>query len=755
MGEDAVQYLRFQKYITIYVFITTIISCGVVLPVNFQGTLQGNATDFGHTTMANVDPMNKKEKNYLWIHIILSFLLFPLAIFLMRRFSIGLRMQDTSLGITRTVAIENIPHKLCTLENLQAHFQEVYPVFHVKDIQLAFDVAKLTNLCQRLRDVKESKRYTIEHNRRYKTELEMYPIAGARCCSCFCMPCNEKVSCLEYYDQEEKRLKHKIEVCRNTSLKTKLGMAFVTFASINHARQVYREHKYSLLNFRHHPPVSAVDLKPRAWKVWYAPAPSDIIWENLSDKRELLLLKKVCANLFMFIICFFLTTPQIIVSQLDPIINILKNLTEPKSYSDNSTANDDSKGGAELFSNLPSLITNFLPTLMLWSFTALLPVVVAYSDRLLGHWTRSGENHAVMKKTFWYLIFMVIILPTFGLTSGQATIEFVFRNFRDNDKNNSESDRERWDCIFLPDSGAFFVNYVITSGMIGSGLELIRFPDMFMYLVQICLSRSKSDTPAVRRAITYRFKFGEHYARMMMVFAMVVMYSIICPLITPFGCLYFVLQHLVDRHNLAYVYAPSKISKKIHATAIHFVIMSVALMQVLMVVFSLIRSGDLSSGLISTQTKVAVILFVLTLNIASAHIWSATCKSISPIKYEDILIAEEEEEEDLNPYIPDVLKGFSHGYVDGYSINGKTRVEGSAMEERPKMGAITSDNEETNEAQNMLVQNDLIMEEKSGIIALANIIVEETTQSTDVENEESVAMIEKCEENSSTKDKEA
>ena len=25
-----------------------------------------------------------------------------------------------------------------------------------------------------------------------------------------------------------------------------------------------------------------------------------------------------------------------------------------------------------------------------------------------------------MKKTFWYLIFMVIILPTFGLTSGQV-----------------------------------------------------------------------------------------------------------------------------------------------------------------------------------------------------------------------------------------------------------------------------------------------------------------------------------------------
>ena len=58
---------------------------------------------------------------------------------------------------------------------------------------------------------------------------------------------------------------------------------------------------------------------------------------------------------------------------------------------------------------------------------------------------------------------MVIILPTFGFTSAQAYIDFLIKNNQLN-----------WECIFLPDSGAFFVNYVITSAMIGSGLELIR-----------------------------------------------------------------------------------------------------------------------------------------------------------------------------------------------------------------------------------------------------------------------------------------
>ena len=53
MGPDAVQYLRFQKYIIIYILLTTIVSIGVILPLNFQGTQLGNGTDFGHTTLAS------------------------------------------------------------------------------------------------------------------------------------------------------------------------------------------------------------------------------------------------------------------------------------------------------------------------------------------------------------------------------------------------------------------------------------------------------------------------------------------------------------------------------------------------------------------------------------------------------------------------------------------------------------------------------------------------------------------------------
>ena len=151
-------------------------------------------------------------------------------------------------------------------------------------------------------------------------------------------------------------------------------------------------------------------------------------------------------------------------------------------------------------------LTDFLPTLMLWTFTALLPVVIAWADLLVGHWTRSGQNHAIMKKTFWYLLFMVVILPTFGFTSFQTYIDFLLRNGELN-----------WDCIFLPDSGAFFVNYVITAAMLGTGLELIRFSASTSSIRRFVITE-KAPTRAFSwlKAATTAFTFEtqlRHYAK--------------------------------------------------------------------------------------------------------------------------------------------------------------------------------------------------------------------------------------------------
>jgi len=667
-GFDALQYLRFQRYLMVFVAFTSVLSITVILPLNFQGNLKGNNTDFGHTTLANL-PGNSP---YLWVHTTLAFILFPIAIFMMRHFSVALKFHENNLEISRTLVIEGVKKEARQEEKVAAHFKEAYPRFEVTDIKFAYDVAKLYTLSAELKNVSEAKVYGENRKERMGEDAEMIPYTCSRWCSCFCSPCVNKVSVVDYYKKEEERLDEEVKQATEKAKSSPLEMMFVTFSKINDSMRVFQDHNNgkSVVKYKHvpifqwhsKPPESKVSdsLGVKKWKVWYAPPPSDMYWENLAMKRYWLLLRSVVVNFILLIVVLFLTTPEYITNRLQPILN----------YIYGSITNGTIAGNPIV---IPTYITDFLPTLLLWSFTALLPLLVSYSIRYLGHWTRSGENHSIMRKTFWYLLVMVVIFPTFGFTTAEAYLQWVIQNQFMN-----STETFQWECIFLPDSGAFFVNYVITSALIGCGLELMRIPEMLWYLIQACLSKSKAETPAIRRAVIYEFMYGEQYARLLLMFALVTMFSISCPLITPFGCIYFGFKHFVDRHNLAFVYAPSKINKKVHISAINFVILSVGLLQFFMVAFTILRSGEIAN--LTYLSKYTLALFVITINIFSAQVWAATCKKLSPIKYVDVLYNEDMDENNRPEYLPDVLKGKGLGLIkDSVPISGTIKRRSRRM----------------------------------------------------------------------------
>lgn len=92
--------------------------------------------------------------------------------------------------------------------------------------------------------------------------------------------------------------------------------------------------------------------------------------------------------------------------------------------------------------NLSPVLSSFLPTVLLVSVSALMPVLVARSESLVRHWTRSSLNRAVMRKTLLLLLLMVLILPSLGLTSAQAFLDWTV---------NARNNTARWECVFLPD----------------------------------------------------------------------------------------------------------------------------------------------------------------------------------------------------------------------------------------------------------------------------------------------------------------
>ncbi|KTG44302.1 hypothetical protein cypCar_00021351, partial [Cyprinus carpio] len=143
------------------------------------------------------------------------------------------------------------------------------------------------------------------------------------------------------------------------------------------------------------------------------------------------------------------------------------------------------------------IITQFFPTLLLWAFSALLPTIVYYSAFFEAHWTRSGENRTTMHKCYTFLIFMVLLLPSLGLSSLDVFFRWLF------DKKFLAEATVRFECVFLPDNGAFFVNYVIASAFIGNAMDLLRIPGLLMYMIRLCLARSAAERRNVKRQQMY------------------------------------------------------------------------------------------------------------------------------------------------------------------------------------------------------------------------------------------------------------
>uniref|UniRef100_A0A4X2KAK2 Transmembrane protein 63B n=1 Tax=Vombatus ursinus TaxID=29139 RepID=A0A4X2KAK2_VOMUR len=425
---------------------------------------------------------------------------------------------------------------------------------------------------------------------------------GHLCC-CAVRGC-EEVEAIQYYTQLEQKLKEEYKQEQEKVNQKPLGMAFVTFHNESIAALILKD--FNACNWQGctcqgEPRNSSCSdsLNISNWTVSFAPDPQNIYWENLSIRGFTWWFRCLIINVVLFILLFFLTTPAIIITTMDKF-----NVTKPVEFLNNP------------------IITQFFPTLLLWCFSALLPTIVYYSTFLESHWTRSGENRTTMHKCYTFLIFMVLLLPSLGLTS----LDFFFRWLFD--KKFLAEGAIRFECVFLPDNGAFFVNYVIASAFIGNAMDLLRIPGLLLYMIRLFLAHSAAERRNVKRHQAYEFQFGAAYAWMMCVFTVVMTYSITCPIIVPFGLMYMLLKHLVDRYNLYYAYLPAKLDKKIHAGAVTQVVAAPILCLFWLLFFSILRAGFLAPTSMFT-----FVVLIITIVISLCHLCFGYFKYFSAHNY--------------------------------------------------------------------------------------------------------------------------
>ncbi|XP_018428743.1 PREDICTED: CSC1-like protein 1 [Nanorana parkeri] len=624
-GEDACHYLSFQRHIIFFLVVGNLLCMVAILPVNLSGSLlDADPLSFGRTTIANL----QLEDGLLWLHTVIGVVFLILIVFLMRHHTSAIKYKDEDT-VKQTLFIRGLPRH-SRRDSIKRHFTEAYPTCRVMEVHLCYDVSKLIWINIERRKAEKSLTYYNDLLNNTGEYALINPKPCGQLCCCVTPGC-EREDAIGYYTRMRDKLLEEYTANMEVVLNAPLGMAFVSFSDKSMATFILKDFNAvkchgQKCSTQPQPSSLSKQLSALQWSVSYATYPENISWENMSVHGVRWWARFIGINFILFIVLFFLTTPSIIITTMDKF-----NVTKPIYYLNNP------------------IISQFFPTLLLWSFSALLPTFVYYSTLFEAHWTKSAENRIMMHKVYIFLIFMVLILPSLGLTSLDVFFRWLFDKTLDGPF--------RLECVFLPDQGAFFVNYVIASAFIGNGLELMRLPGLILYTVRMVLAKSAAERRNIKQHQAYEFQFGAMYAGMLCVFTVIMAYSITCPIIMPFGLIYMLLKHLVDRYNLFYAYLPTKLDKKIHFSAVSQSLAAPILCLMWLFFFSLLRMG------LKAPTLFTLVIILLTVLVSILYACFGCFKHLSPHNYK---IAESQagtespiEEEDIprrSPmYVPSVL----------------------------------------------------------------------------------------------------
>lgn len=336
----------------------------MILPVNLSGDLlDKDPYSFGRTTIVNLQTSN----NLLWLHTVFAVVYLILTVVFMRHHMKYVTYKEENI-VKCTLFITGLP-KNASEETIQNHFTDAYPTCTVLEVQLCYDVAKLINLFKKRKQAEKSLIYYEHLHQKYGKRVQINPKPCGQFCCCEMRGC-EREDAVDYYTKVRNELEEEYSKEEQAVHSNPLGMAFVTFQEKSMATYILKDFnacKCQSIKCKGEPQPSSYsrELCVSSWEVRYAPYPENICWKNLSVHGLKWWFRWACINLLLFIVLFFLTTPSIIISTMDKF-----NVTKPIHYLNNP------------------VISQFFPTLLLWSFSALLPTIVYYSTLLESHWTK-------------------------------------------------------------------------------------------------------------------------------------------------------------------------------------------------------------------------------------------------------------------------------------------------------------------------------------------------------------------------------
>ncbi|KAJ7969025.1 Early-responsive to dehydration stress protein (ERD4) [Quillaja saponaria] len=328
----------------------------------------------------------------------------------------------------------------------------------------------------------------------------------------------KKVDSIDYYSEKINELIPKLESEQKVTLREKQQDAALVFFN-------NRVTAASASQSLH---AQMVDT----WTICEAAEPRQLIWSNLTIKFFKRQLRQYAVYVIVALMVLFYMIPIGIISAFTTLANLQKILPFIKPI--------------VKMKAIKTVLEAYLPQLALIIFLALLPKFLLFLSKLEGIPTESHAVRAASGKYYYFTVLNVFIGVTLGGT--------LFSNFK--------TIQKQPDTIVsilassLPGNATFFLTYVALKFFVGYGLELSRIVPLIIYHLK---KKYLCKTEAELKAAWFPgdLGYGTRVPGDMLIVTIVLCYSIIAPLIIPFGVIYFGLGWLILRNQALKVYVPS------------------------------------------------------------------------------------------------------------------------------------------------------------------------------------------------------
>ncbi|CAK8530859.1 unnamed protein product [Lathyrus sativus] len=528
-GVDAAVYFVFLSTVFIILILAGIILLPVLLPVAItdgggkkQSVSKGTFNELDELSMGNITASSARLWAYFiacyWISLVSLFFLWKAYRHVSFLRSEAFKSPDVKPEQFAIVVrdIPPVPEGQTRKEQVDSYFKSIYPEAFYRSMIIT-DNKEVNKIWEELEGYKKKLARAEAVYADSKTTAKPEGTRPTNKTGCLGI-LGKKVDSIEYCNEKINELVAKLETEQKVTLKEKQQNAAIIFFS---NRVVAASASQSLH-------AQTIDR----WSVFDAPEPCQLLWPNLKIKYFQREMRQYLVYFIVALAIFFYMIPITFVSAFTTLKNLVKLLPFLKPV--------------VKIPALRTVLEAYLPQIALIVFLAMLPKLLMFLSRLEGIPTESHVVRAASGKYFYFTVLNVFI----GVTLGGTLFE-TFKQVQDKPK-----DIVRLLAASLPGNATFFLTYVALKFFIGYGLELSRLIPLIIYHLKkkfLCKTEAELKQAWAPGDLSYATRIPSD----MLIVTIVFCYSVIAPLIIPFGALYFGLGWLVLRNQALKVYVPA------------------------------------------------------------------------------------------------------------------------------------------------------------------------------------------------------